>query len=46
MNQSKKIFEEVAGILRIVLLTSLITVILEGVAFGVMIVWFGHVGGL
>ncbi len=44
MNQSKKIFEEVAGILRIVLLTSLITVILEGVAFGVMIVWFGHDG--
>ncbi|WP_033790127.1 AI-2E family transporter [Helicobacter pylori] len=44
MNQSKKVFEEVAGILRIVLLTSLITVILEGVAFGVMIVWFGHDG--
>ncbi len=43
-NQSKKVFEEVAGILRIVLLTSLITVILEGVAFGVMIVWFGHDG--
>ncbi|WP_104744197.1 AI-2E family transporter [Helicobacter acinonychis] len=44
IHQSKKIFEEVAGILRIVLLTSLITVILEGVAFGVMIVWFGHDG--
>ncbi|AFI05317.1 AI-2E family transporter [Helicobacter cetorum] len=44
IKQSKGIFEEVAGILRIVLLTSMITIILEGLAFGVMIVWFGHDG--
>ncbi|WP_104747625.1 AI-2E family transporter [Helicobacter cetorum] len=42
--QSEGIFQEVAGILRIVLLTSMITVFLEGLAFGVMIVWFGHDG--
>ncbi len=42
--QSEGIFQEVAGILRIVLLTSMITVFLEGLAFGAMIVWFGHDG--
>ncbi|CRF51599.1 Acid membrane antigen A [Helicobacter heilmannii] len=39
--QSRGIFREVAGILRVVLLTSIINVVLQGVAFGVLVVFFG-----
>ncbi|WP_121021735.1 AI-2E family transporter [Helicobacter vulpis] len=38
--QSRGIFREVAGILRVVLLTSIINVVLQGVAFGALVVWF------
>ncbi|EFX42136.1 AI-2E family transporter [Helicobacter suis] len=38
--QSKGIFREVAGILRVVLLTSIINVVLQGVAFAGLVVWF------
>ncbi|MFC3847988.1 AI-2E family transporter [Helicobacter baculiformis] len=38
--QSQNIFREVAGILRVVLLTSIINVVLQGVAFGALVVWF------
>lgn len=39
--QSKEIFREVAGILRVVLLTSIINVVLQGLAFGSLVVFFG-----
>ncbi len=39
-HHSQSIFREVAGILRVVLLTSIINVVLQGVAFGALVVWF------
>ncbi|BCZ18196.1 Autoinducer-2 Exporter [Helicobacter sp. NHP19-003] len=39
--QSRGIFREVAGILRVVLLTSIINVVLQGMAFGALVAGFG-----
>ncbi|GMT38330.1 Autoinducer-2 Exporter [Helicobacter bizzozeronii] len=39
--QSRGIFREVAGILRVVLLTSIINVVLQGFAFGILMTIFG-----
>ncbi|WP_120944713.1 MULTISPECIES: AI-2E family transporter [Helicobacter] len=39
-HHSQHIFKEVAGILRVVLLTSIINVVLQGLAFGALVVWF------
>ncbi|PAF48002.1 AI-2E family transporter [Helicobacter sp. 12S02634-8] len=44
--ESRAIFGEINGVLRVVFLTSIINILLQGFAFGVAIVWFGYDGFL
>lgn len=44
--ESQVVFEEINGVLHIVFLTSIINILLQGIAFGVVVVWFGYDGFL
>ncbi|PAF41558.1 AI-2E family transporter [Helicobacter sp. 11S03491-1] len=46
ISQSKAVFREINGVLRVVFLTSIINVILQGFAFGIAVVWLGYDGFL
>ncbi|PAF46577.1 AI-2E family transporter [Helicobacter sp. 12S02232-10] len=46
ISQSRSVFAEINGVLRVVFLTSIINVILQGFAFGAVIIWFGYDGFL
>ncbi|PAF54341.1 AI-2E family transporter [Helicobacter sp. 13S00482-2] len=45
-SESQAVFEEINGVLHIVFLTSIINVLLQGLAFGVAVMWFGYDGFL
>ncbi|PAF42367.1 AI-2E family transporter [Helicobacter sp. 11S02596-1] len=44
--QTRSIFGEINGVLRVVFLTSVINVVLQGFAFGIAVIWFGYDGFL
>ncbi|MDO7252827.1 AI-2E family transporter [Helicobacter cappadocius] len=45
-SESQAVFEEINGVLHIVFLTSIINVLLQGLAFGIAVMWFGYDGFL
>ncbi|PAF51630.1 AI-2E family transporter [Helicobacter sp. 13S00477-4] len=46
VSQSQEVFQEINGVLRVVFLTSILNVFLQGFMFGLMIIWFDYDGFL